>query len=115
MKTQHEIVHQRTYCFQNRKLLYRVIRSRKYSEELDWFTTFGMEIENCSTNVHSRLDDISPNYEAVLQFAELCSELGVEPEHLLDTAENFLAELYGGLKVPQHNDSLAKTVCEQTT
>ncbi len=79
----------------SRRFLYSVTRSRKYSEELGWFITFGLEITNRSTGEQSFLDDISPNLDGVLRFAELCAEMEVEPAHLLDAAENFLAGLYG--------------------
>lgn len=92
---QHEVVRQWIHIAQNRKMKYCVTRSKIFSEDLGWFTTYGMEITDCTNNESSRLADISPNCEAVLRFANLCSDLEVGPEHLLDTAENFLAHLYG--------------------
>ncbi len=92
---QYEVVRQWIHIAQNRKMKYCVTRSKIFSEDLGWYTTFGMEIMDCSTNECSRVEDISPNGEAVLRFANLCSDLEVGPEHLLDTAENFLALLYG--------------------
>ena len=69
---QYEVVRQWIHIAQNRKMKYCVTRSKIFSEDLGWYTTFGMEIMDCST-----------------------SDLEVGPEHLLDTAENFLALHYG--------------------
>ncbi|MCI9456051.1 MAG: hypothetical protein HFE44_03615 [Oscillospiraceae bacterium] len=94
---EYEVIRQWVNNTGERKLIYRVIRSEVCLEELDWVTTFGMEIVDCASEERSVLADISPNYDAVLLFAGRCSELEVLPAHLLDVAEDFLAAQYGAL------------------
>lgn len=91
----YEVVREWVHNTGERKLIYRVIRSQICLEELDWVTTFGVEIIDCASEERSILVDISPNCDAVLLFAGRCSKLEVLPAHLLDMAEDFLATQYG--------------------
>ena len=94
---EYEVVRQWVHGTGEKRLIYRVIRSRIHSEELEGVTTFGVEIVDCASEERSMLADISPNCEAVVLFAGRCSRLEVLPAHLPDVAEDFLAEQYGGL------------------
>ena len=73
---EYEVIRQWVNNTGERKLIYRVIRSEVCLEELDWVTTFGVEIVDCASEERSVLADIS---------------------HLLDVAEDFLAAQYGAL------------------
>ena len=91
---QRSVISQWVRLTHGHELVYCVTRSELFSDELGRFVSFGVGISDRSSNVCTYLEDISPDRNAVLGFAKRCSDMEVFPEHLQDTAENFLAGLY---------------------
>ena len=78
---------------ETRKVRYRYVPVEQTlkTEEHQSYVTFGISVRTVEDEV-TFISDLSTDFEAVSRLAELCTEQELDPVHLSDVIEDFLAE-----------------------
>ena len=81
-----------------RKVRYRYvpIQQTLLSEDNDAYVTYGISVRTVEDEI-AFVSDVSTEFEEVQRLAALCTEQELDPLHLMDVVEDFLAE--GGVSI----------------
>lgn len=71
---------------------YIPVQQTMESEELGRYSTFGIQAVLVEETPLKLISDVSPNLDEVQHLAELCTAQELDPIHLQDVVEDFLAK-----------------------
>ena len=77
--------------FKHRKCRYLVLSQVLKNEDGDEYTAYGITVMSGEREMVS-IPDISTNYEDMRRLAEACEKNELDPIHINDVVEDFLAE-----------------------
>ena len=78
--------------FKYRKYGYLVLSQTLKNEDGDEYIAYGITVMSGEEEILT-ISDISTNYEEIRRLAEICTNDGLDPIHINDVIEDFLAGL----------------------